>query len=478
LTDALTASQIVEIDNYLTAFLPTNALRTITTFTATAAQTTFSVTYTQGLIDVYYNGSCLAQSEYTAINGTSIILATACQVNDIVVVYAYNYSVGAYSGIGGSGTTNFVPKFTGASTLGDSAISDNGTTLSFGRAATFSSADLATDGLGNVNIFTTDAAATGKGGSLAFGGGTTGGTSPYAFAKIEGIYDGSAAYNGAMLFSTNNSGTIAERMRITSTGNVGIGTSTPSKLLDMVGDTFAGIGINDGTNTAVLQWHVSDGFRIVTATAKPLVFFTNNAERMRISSVGKVTIGSTSLAGDDLFNVTNSSATGFGASIQGGSSSSNYSFVVRNYLGTQYFQIRGDGAQFLSSFTYNNTVSDSPRTIYQGSGLGLGGISSVRASKKNIENVSNVDWLYQLNPVTFNYRKKDEDGNYTEETYKDLNYGLIAEDTAHIADFLINYNDKEDGGKEMVGIEYSRLITPLLKAIQELKQELDELKQK
>jgi hypothetical protein len=130
LTDALTASQIVEIDNYLTAFLPTNALRTITTFTATAGQTTFSVTYTQGLIDVYYNGSCLAQSEYTAINGTSIILATACQVNDIVVVYAYNYSVGAYSGIGGSGTTNYVSKFTGTNTIGNSIISDNGTTAS------------------------------------------------------------------------------------------------------------------------------------------------------------------------------------------------------------------------------------------------------------------------------------------------------------------------------------------------------------
>jgi hypothetical protein len=140
----LAAGNIVEIDNLLTAYLPTNALRTITTFTATAAQTTFSVSYTQGLIDVFYNGSNLAQSEYTATNGTSIILATACQLNDIVVVYAYSYSVGAYSGIGGSGTINTIPKFTASSTIGDSAITDNGTTVTLvsralsGTSATFS----------------------------------------------------------------------------------------------------------------------------------------------------------------------------------------------------------------------------------------------------------------------------------------------------------------------------------------------------
>ena len=91
--------------------------------------------------------------------------------------------------------------------------------------------------------------------------------------------------------------------------------------------------------------------------------------------------------------------------------------------------------------------------------------------------MSNVDWLYELNPVTFNYRKKDLEGNYLEEIYEDKNYGLIAEDTKLVADFLINYNDKEDGTKEMIGIEYSRLITPMLKAIQQLSAEIDILKE-
>ena len=124
------------------------------------------------------------------------------------------------------------------------SMSVSGSFISTG-SITFAGADLATDGLGNVNIFTTDAAATGRGGSLAFGGSTTGGTSPYAFAKIEGIYDGTAAYNGAMLFSTNNGGTITERMRIGSGGKVGISTSVAGDvLLNIVNGSSTGYGMN------------------------------------------------------------------------------------------------------------------------------------------------------------------------------------------------------------------------------------------
>jgi hypothetical protein len=146
--------------------------------------------------------------------------------------------------------------------------------------------------------------------------------------------------------------------------------------------------------------------------------------------------------------------------------------------GTVRFTVTSGGNILLNNVVYGNTVNTSPRTLYIESGTGgLGGISSIRASKKNIQNIENVDWVYQLNPVTFNYRKKDEDGNYTDESYDELFYGLIAEDTEPIADFLVNYNEKEDGTKEMAGIEYMRLITPMLKAIQEQQAQIEELRQ-
>jgi hypothetical protein len=62
---------------------------TKTDFTATASQTTFTVTYTVGLVEVYRNGVKLAIADYTASNGTTIVLATGANVGDVIEVIAY-----------------------------------------------------------------------------------------------------------------------------------------------------------------------------------------------------------------------------------------------------------------------------------------------------------------------------------------------------------------------------------------------------
>ena len=63
---------------------------TKTGFTATANQTTFTVSYTVGFVNVYLNGVLLLEStEYTATNGTSIVLAAGAAVNDSVIVEAF-----------------------------------------------------------------------------------------------------------------------------------------------------------------------------------------------------------------------------------------------------------------------------------------------------------------------------------------------------------------------------------------------------
>lgn len=61
----------------------------VTDFTATAAQTTFTVTYTVGLVEVYRNGVKLAVADYTASNGTTIVLATGANAGDIIEVVAF-----------------------------------------------------------------------------------------------------------------------------------------------------------------------------------------------------------------------------------------------------------------------------------------------------------------------------------------------------------------------------------------------------
>ena len=62
---------------------------TTTVFTATANQTTFSVSYTVGFAEVFLNGSKLSAADFTATNGTSIVLASGAAAGDTVDVVAY-----------------------------------------------------------------------------------------------------------------------------------------------------------------------------------------------------------------------------------------------------------------------------------------------------------------------------------------------------------------------------------------------------
>lgn len=58
---------------------------TETVFTATASQTTFNVTHVVGNVLVFKNGILLDLTEYSE-TATTVVLATACAVNDIVIV--------------------------------------------------------------------------------------------------------------------------------------------------------------------------------------------------------------------------------------------------------------------------------------------------------------------------------------------------------------------------------------------------------
>jgi hypothetical protein len=63
----------------------TTAYRTVTEFTATSGQTTFSVpSYTVGYIDVYRNGVMLGTADFTATSGTTVVLASGATAGDLI----------------------------------------------------------------------------------------------------------------------------------------------------------------------------------------------------------------------------------------------------------------------------------------------------------------------------------------------------------------------------------------------------------
>ena len=60
------------------------------TYTATSGQTTFAIVYDIGFVDVYLNGvKLIAGTDYTATNGTSIVLTTGAALNDLVDIVAF-----------------------------------------------------------------------------------------------------------------------------------------------------------------------------------------------------------------------------------------------------------------------------------------------------------------------------------------------------------------------------------------------------
>ena len=80
--------------------------RTSTTVTATANQTSFTFTYNVGFLDVFVNGSKLKSSDFTATNGTSVVLAVGAFVGDTVELISYNTTASGSGG--GSGITDIV----------------------------------------------------------------------------------------------------------------------------------------------------------------------------------------------------------------------------------------------------------------------------------------------------------------------------------------------------------------------------------
>jgi hypothetical protein len=220
--------------------------------------------------------------------------------------------------------------------------------------------------------------------------------------------------------------------------------------------SYMGFGGDSNSNFDI--WNSENG---------AMVFGTNNSERMRILSGGNVQIGGTT-------------AGNFALYVKGVSSTNaNYALVVNNSTPGDLFFCRNDGlinTGMQSASPYNN--ADTGRSVIVNSGGTLGYTSSTRESKTNIKQLSDVSWLYQLNPVSFNYRKKDNEMNYTEEFHEEKWYGLIADEVESVNEDLIFYNTKEDNVKQLAGVEYSKIVPALVKAIQELSAEITILKNK
>jgi hypothetical protein len=158
---------------------------------------------------------------------------------------------------------------------------------------------------GMLSVRSTDTATIDFGGVLGFGGFHNGSSNQSQWATIKGAKENSNVNDNAsyLSFGTQiSAGSITERMRITSAGNVGIGTTTvvqPSSgattlRIKSTVTTKAGSIVLDSSDSSVSCYIYPDntnGLSINTETAHPIVFRTTNIDRMRVTAGGAVNIG-------------------------------------------------------------------------------------------------------------------------------------------------------------------------------------------
>ena len=318
-----------------------------------------------------------------------------------------------------------------------------------------------------------------------------------------------------MTFGVDAGNGTTERMRIDSSGNVGIGTSSPGSKLDVSGkikSTALDIGTTVGQTLDFFK--IGSANYIWAADAAPILIGTNNAERMRIDSSGNVGIGTSSITNSRLQikganNNVGAYADGLKVTSLNESVEAQYSWWGINANSSLQFATGGSeraridaSGNLLVGTTTVGTSSQSGVTIAPGSatyqaichangvasgnsyvtfsynGTIIGSIAqsgttavlyNVTSDARLKENVANADDAASLIDA-LQVRKFDWKADDSHQRY-----GFVAQELLEVAPEAVHQPADPD---EMMAVDYSKLVPMLVKEIQSMRARLAELEGK
>jgi hypothetical protein len=243
-------------------------------------------------------------------------------------------------------------------------------------------------------------------------------------------------------------------------GNVGIGTSSPSDKLTVIGNAtidnssvgtanlrLKGVGTTTGFD---IQSDSNDGY-LWNRNSGNIYFGTNNTERMRITSVGDLLVATTiSLngAGTDATN-------GFrvapnGTIVNNSTADANAYFAKRSGYSSSTFVAFYVAGTYVGAITTNGSA-----TSYT--------TASDYRLKQDLKEYNGLDLISKIK--TYDYQWKSDNTR---------SFGVIAHELKEIIPQAVN---GEKDGKEMQGVDYSKIVPILVKAIQEQQAQIEELKE-
>jgi len=398
--------------------------------------------------NVSANGATISPTELSYLDTVSSNIQTQLNAKEPTIT---TLTV-AKGGTGSSSlTSGYLVKGNGTSAVSASVIYDNGTNIGIGTSGPSFKLDVQGNSSSTAIVSRVYNGDTSASSLAAFNCSTGQGVNAEWYSYSSANWFGTKS-NHPQLFITNNS----ERMRIDSSGNVGIGTSSPGSKLDVSG-AIRSTGTAAILTVSKRSTGTGDAWGMYSQSGELNFYdYTAAATRVTINSSGNVGIGNVGNSGYRLF-VTGSDAT-----------SSNYAVVLQNSAAANLFWVRNDGKILTGAAAaspFNNTTGNAANMYVDSAGELYRSTSSARYKTDIQDAVHGLNEVLSLRPVTY---KGLNDGDT-------VFGGLIAEevDAAGLTEFVA-YD--EEGRPD--ALHYGPMVSLLIKAVQELTARVAELEGK